>query len=202
MNLLDLDWEIILLILKQYNDYKYCIRVLMICKQLYNNELLMREIKNHFTEYRVNEYRGQKWYFNGILHREDDKPALIISNRGQSWYYNARLRYKYYDHTNIPITQEWWFKGKLHRENDKPAIITSDGYKVWYFNDKIHRDNDKPAVIYGDGTKNWYLNNKLHRENGPAIEYFNGYKEWYLNDKRYSEKGYWIEMKKINSLKN
>ena len=112
MNLLDLPWELILIILKQYNDYKYCIRLLVTCKQLYNNELLMKEIKNHFTEYIVNKYGNQSWYFNGKHHREGDKPAFI-----------DRDGYK-----------EWLFNGKTHRENG-PAIIHPDGYKYWYLND-------------------------------------------------------------------
>ena len=132
MNLLDLPWEIILIILKQYNDYKYCIRLLVTCKQLYGNKLLVKEIKDYFTKYKVDQYGIQHWYFNG----------------------------------------------KLHRDNDKPAIVGSDRYKVWY------------------------LNGKCHREYGPARIWPNESKEWWLYGKYYTEEKYWIEMKKINSLKN
>ena len=176
MNLLNLDWEIILIILKQYNDYKYCIQLLVTCKQLYNNELLMKEIKDHFTECRVNEDGDQHWYFNGKHHREDDKPAIILSNGTKVWYFN----------------------GKRHRESDKPAVIFISGSQHWYFNGKYHRDNDKPAIIDRDGYKEWLFNGKTHRENGPAIIHPDGYKYWYLNDIPYTEVEYWEEIKKIN----
>ena len=179
MNFLDLPWEIILIILKQYNDYKYCIRLLMICKQLYDNELLMKEIKDHFTEHRVDKYETQSWYFNGKYHRDNDKPAIIFMSGHQYWYLN----------------------GKYHREGDNPAIIKPNGYQAWYLNGKRHRENG-PAIIYSNGELRWYLNDKLHRENDPAIIYPDGDKSWYLNDKRYTEKEYWEEIDKINSLKN
>ena len=156
MNLLYLPWEIILIILKQYNDYKYCIRLLMTCKQLYDNDILVKEIKSYFINYKVDLYGKQCWYFNGKCHREDDKPAVIHPDGRQEWYLN----------------------GKLHRNYDKPAFIDSDKYQ------------------------SWYLNGKRHRENGPAKIWPCGTKEWYLNGKYYIEKEYWIEMNKINSLKN
>ena len=180
MNLLNLDWELILLILKTYNDYKYCLRLLMTCKQLYQNKLLVKEIKNHFTEYKVNRYGTQYWYFNGKLYREGDRPAIVYSNGDKAWYLND----------------------KLHRNNDKPSVIFSNGNKYWHLNGKRHRDNDKPAVIYSNGKLRWYLNGKCHRENGPAIICPDGTKQWWLDNKPYSEEKYWIEMKKINSLKN
>ena len=111
MNLLDLDWEIILIILKQYNDYKYCIRLLVTCKQLYGNKLLVKEIKDYFTKYKVDQYGIQHWYFNGKLHRDNDKPAIVGSNEYKVWCLN----------------------NKLHRENG-PAIIFTDGTKSWYYN--------------------------------------------------------------------
>ena len=141
MNLLDLPWEIILIILKQYNDYKYCIRLLVTCTQLYDNELLMKEIKDNFTECRVDQYGIQRWYLNGKLHRDNDKPAIIYQNGTQYWYFN----------------------GKIHRDNDKPAIISEAGYKEWLFNGKPHRENG-PAIIHPDGNKFWCLNNKSYSE--------------------------------------
>ena len=141
MNFLNLDWELILLILKTYNDYKYCIRLLMTCKQLYQNKLLMKEIKNYFTEYKVDKYKRQCWYFNGKFHRKNDKPAVI-------YYYG---------------TQEWYFNGNLHRENDNPSIIYSDGSKVWYLNGICHRENG-PAINHAYGDKEWRLYGKYYTE--------------------------------------
>ena len=140
MNFLDLPWEIILLILKTYNDYKYCIRLLITCKQLYENELLIKEIKNCFTK-EFDEYGSKLWFFNGRLHREGDKPALIDSYGNQYWYFN----------------------GKYHRENNKPAIVESDKYQAWFLNDKRHRENG-PARIWSDEGKEWFLNDKQYTE--------------------------------------
>ena len=148
MNFLNLPWEIILIILKQYNDYKYCIRLLMTCKQLYQNKLLVKKIKDHFTEYEVDNDGNQYWCFNGKFHRENDKPAIIESSGNQYWYFND----------------------KCHRDNDKPAIIWPNGDKRWYFNGREHREDDKPAYHNIDGYKAWYKNGERHRNNGkPAI---------------------------------
>ncbi len=74
------------------------------------------------------------WYRNGVLHSEDDKPAVI--------YQDGDLR---------------WFKdGYLHREDDKPAVVNQDGYLRWYKDGKLHREDDKPAVINRDGYRDGY----------------------------------------------
>ena len=135
MNILSLDWELILNICKQLDNYIYCIRLLITCKQFYDNEILKKLIIEHFSEIKINKYGSKYWYLNGKLHREDG-PAVEYSDRDKEWYLN----------------------GKRHRE-DGPAIEYSDGDKSWYLNGKCHRE-DGPAVENADGYKAWYLNGK------------------------------------------
>lgn len=77
---------------------------------------------------------GNKWYYNGSYHRENDLPAVIWDNGDQ----------------------EWWYNGKQHRENDLPAIMYNDGYKCWWYKGKRHRENNLHAIIYSSGEKEWW----------------------------------------------
>ena len=88
---------------------------------------------------RVLDPRGQRWYLNGKLHREDG-PAIIFNNG----------------------TQEWWLNGKLHRE-DGPAVEFLGGHRGWYKNGLLHRE-DGPAVERPNGHKAWYLNGIKYSE--------------------------------------
>ena len=55
----------------------------------------------------------KKWYKNGELHRDNDKPAIIWSNGQKEWYKN----------------------GKRHRDGDKPAVINpDDNIEIYYSN--------------------------------------------------------------------
>ena len=64
-------------------------------------------------------------YYRGVLHRDDDKPAVIWSNGTRMWYQC----------------------GKLHRNGYKPAIIFSDGTKIWYRYGKLNRNGYKPVIM-------------------------------------------------------
>ena len=91
------------------------------------------------------EFDGtQRFYKNGELHRDGDKPAVICANGEQHFYEN----------------------GKFHRDGDKPAVIFASGAQRFYKNGKLHRDGDKPAIIWADGAQHFYKNGKLHRKNG------------------------------------
>lgn len=70
-----------------------------------------------------------------ILHREDDRPA-VITRKG---------------------TKEWWVNGKRHRENDRPAIIDSHGKQMWYKSGLLHRDVG-PAVVKPNGEIQYWKN--------------------------------------------
>src|SRR3990167_9929300 len=49
----------------------------------------------------INEDETEYWYKNGVLHRENDKPAII-------WFDGSK---------------QWWKNGLRHRENNQPAGI-------------------------------------------------------------------------------
>ena len=57
----------------------------------------------------VKTKKCKKWYYNGLLHRNNDRPAIVWKDG----------------------TQEWYWRGKLHRGLNKPAIIESDGTQTW-----------------------------------------------------------------------
>jgi hypothetical protein len=60
----------------------------------------------------VDEYGTQRWYRDGVLHREDG-PAVI-------WHDSYRF---------------WYQDGKLHRL-DGPATVHPNGIRRWYLDDK------------------------------------------------------------------
>ncbi len=55
---------------------------------------------------------AMRWYKNGLLHRDGDKPAVMYNNGSKEWYKN----------------------GELHRGKGQPACVYSDGSKYWYKN--------------------------------------------------------------------
>lgn len=70
---------------------------------------------------------NQFWYKNGLLHRDNDLPAVIGHDGTQMWYQD----------------------GRQHRGDDKPAIVRFNGSRLWLVNGQQHRDNG-PAVIHPD----------------------------------------------------
>lgn len=114
----------------------------------------------------------EKWFKNGVLHREDG-PAFIQK-------------------MGIHHTVTKWYKdGKLHRENG-PAMITKDGIynwtNEWYMNNELHRDNDLPAIENASNEKYWYQHGKLHRKNNPAVIQGN-FEQWWKYGKLHNENG-------------
>ncbi len=104
--------------------------------------------------------KKQEWFKDGVLHRDDDLPAVIHSDG----------------------TQEWRQHGKLHRDGDKPAYVRADGTREWWQHGKFHREADSPAVIYSNGTREWYKNGNKHRDNAlPAVFYADGSREWWID---------------------
>lgn len=111
-------------------------------------------------------FGNEQWFdSDGLLHRDNDLPAVTYRDG----------------------TQEWWVHGKLHRDYDLPAIISCDGIMEWWYEGLQHRFGDKPA--YYDPlvpAVEYYHFGKLHR-NGelPAVIYGNpsnpGYQAWYKN---------------------
>jgi hypothetical protein len=74
------------------------------------------------------EILSQIWRKNGILHRDDDLPAIIDGG-----------------------CYQWFQDGLLHRNGDKPAYINGDDIR-YYKMGQVHRDGGKAAVI----TKGFY----------------------------------------------
>ena len=118
----------------------------------------LKNIKLKLLETSKKIYGDHYWHKNGLLHRDNDLPAVIHRDGTKQWYQN----------------------GLLHRDNDLPAMIYSNGSKCWYQNDLLHRENDLPAGIYQNGDLFWFKNGLRHRENDlPAIIFHNGDQYWY-----------------------
>lgn len=67
-----------------------------------------------------------------MLHRDNDKPAVI----------------------KLDGTKKWYRNGFIHRDNDLPAIVWSSGGKEWYQNGKLYRENGKPLSFFQMENKN------------------------------------------------
>ena len=93
-----------------------------------------------------------------MMHRENDRPALITS-------YGL---------------QQWWQENKRHRDGDLPARIEEDGTSTWYQFNQIHRTGDKPAIVRADGTLEWWLFDVHDRKNGPAVIHPDGREEFHI----------------------
>jgi antitoxin component YwqK of YwqJK toxin-antitoxin module len=96
------------------------------------------------------EVTEKVWHKKGKLHRERDKPAIIIYQKKKT------------------MRKHWLKNSRSHRDEDKPAIIDyHENGKVkleaWCKNGHEHRYNDEPAVIAYDengkiSKKEWFNN--------------------------------------------
>ncbi len=103
-----------------------------------------------------------QYYEHGLLHREDDKPAI------KELYQNYRIH-------------QWYTRGNRTRAGGKPAYVdyTRD-IKRWYENDMLHRLG-KPAVTYGDSPEEeWYAYGRRHRVDGYAAVHWDGNGEYWI----------------------
>ncbi len=128
---------------------------------------------------------GTKLYYkNGLLHRDNDLPAIIEANGTKQWYQNG-LKHRDNDLPAMIYSDgsKCWFQNDLlHRENDLPAGIYQNGDLFWFKNGLRHRENDLPAIIFHNGDQYWYRYERLHRDNDlPAVICANGVQEWYKN---------------------
>ena len=104
------------------------------------------------------------WYKDGVLHRDNDQPAIELADG----------------------TREWYKDGKPHRTGDLPAVEWADGTRFWYKDGLLHRDGDLPAIEWADGTRSWYKNDERHRDGDlPAIKRANGDRFWYKDGVEY-----------------
>ena len=45
---------------------------------------------NHFTVHSISGSGTQRWYLNGVLHRENDLPAYIGEDGHKEWYFDGK----------------------------------------------------------------------------------------------------------------
>ena len=151
------------------------------------------------------------FYENGKLHRDNDKPALIINSptRRYEWYQHGSLHRpsgkaaSISGATKVPLEEYKTSRArKRSQERQRRAGSSIPQWKAhadtrplnhgfilsWYNQGHLHRE-DGPAIIYPDGRTEWYQDDWLHREDGPAIEWPNGGKHWYQRGKKHREDG-------------
>lgn len=83
----------------------------------------------------IERFRDKVKYYdeNRKLHRDGDKPAIIL---------------------DCDNTQVWYRHGIRHRDDGKPALISETQTK-WYVDGKLHRE-DGPAMII-NGNHYWFI---------------------------------------------
>jgi hypothetical protein len=94
---------------------------------------------HHASDPAVVTSTGDKyWYFEGVAHRDDGKPA-ILTDKGRSKYYIVH--------------------GKYHRDGGLPAIDIANGHQEWYVDGKRHRENG-PAIVDPKTGNRYFLNDE------------------------------------------
>ena len=82
---------------------------------------------------------------DGVIHRDNDLPAIITYDGSQFWCQN----------------------GMIHRDNDLPAIIFADGIKVWMQNGEITQKTVRPSVMYPDGYEEYHISGFKYHHSRP-----------------------------------
>lgn len=102
----------------------------------------------------------ERYYRNGRLHRDDDKPAVIE-----------------YDPSSKQVMREQYFQnGKLHRGGNKPAFIeysASTGkvvLEVFFEDGKLHSGADTPPAIDYDRVTGEPIRYDASRPGSPPIK--------------------------------
>ena len=108
------------------------------CIAYYKNDLLHRE-DGPALEY-DNGY--QKWYLNGLRHRDNNLPAVIYKNNDQ----------------------EYWFHGKQHRE-DGPAVIYDKQHEYWIHGTQYSEDEFNFLILEKNKLKDNLDNDLIKNEN-------------------------------------
>ncbi len=131
-----------------------------------------------------------KYFNNGVLHRNEDQPAVIYFNDVEIYYKHGET-HRNDDKPAICFADggvKYYKNNKLHRDGDLPVDISADGTLKYYKNDNLHRDNDQPAVIcYKNRCIKYYIDGAKHRDNNlPAVIKSNGEVSYYNHDNRFS----------------
>lgn len=80
----------------------------------------------------------KEYYRNGLLHRDNDLPAVECAHGTKFWFKN----------------------GKLHRDNNLPAMEYYDGDKEWYKDGQPHREDGPAQDFIKVGLKRYWYNGK------------------------------------------
>ena len=110
------------------------------------------------------------WVKHGLIHRDNDKPSIVV-NFDKQIFQNKNERFLLYYFTfpfNITSTftptgfiEEHWFRrGKYHRGKDKPAIVC-EHEKWWYQYGKLHRLYGPAYINTETGENLWYNRGEL-----------------------------------------
>lgn len=78
----------------------------------------------------------KEYHKNGLLHRENDLPAVIFSDPKKHLH--------------------WFYKGKLHRDNNKPSVINGN-FLHYHKNGILY----KSEIKYDNKIINWILDNSF-----------------------------------------
>jgi antitoxin component YwqK of YwqJK toxin-antitoxin module len=145
------------------------------------------------------------WHKDGLLHRDNDMPSIVMNNGDKYWYINgvqSRLD------ISLPYVEKSDGEKHYMLENGGKRKI-SNLREDWFNKDNEWHREDGPATIryYKNGNiefKAYHINGKLHREDGPALisYYENGNiesEQYYLNDFIYSQKKYLEKIKELKS---
>jgi hypothetical protein len=77
---------------------------------------------------------------NGIIHRDNNKPAVIYECGLKKWYYNGKLHRKHGLPAvrHIGYIEKWYANGNLDCEHDEPSVkiykLSADSYDNEYYN--------------------------------------------------------------------
>ena len=150
-----------------------------------------KQIKLHLVEEKRIKTLGEEWYRNGVLHRDDDLPAVDYKNGVQIWYQNGKKHRNGDKPAKIGLgDQEWYINNKRHRDNDLPACIWRSGTLEWYQNGHLHRDNDLPAITKESSNyQAWYQNGQKHRDGNLPAEIHYTHQRWFHYGKEFKSKG-------------
>lgn len=148
-----------------------------------------------------------RWSKNGVLHREENLPAMIVNEKFESkmlfavdgklhrtdgpaylhvkklWIEDERD----YEEVSCSIYYE---NGQIHRDNG-PAIRDMIRGEIAFYRRGFLHKTDGPAVSTTTMTV-WYIGGQRHRIDGPAFISPKG-KSWWINGKRHREDGPAVE---------
>lgn len=94
----------------------------------------------------------ESWWQHGLLHREEDLPAVTTSRGDKMWATRGAIHRPAQPHEPAVQTsfgECMWTNaaGQLHRDGDLAAVIAPSYYQEWYQHGQRHRDtHDAPAI--------------------------------------------------------